>query len=63
MLDALAFLAILLSKRLCALAEFQSWAWQDIAKLARSEEEREELLALQDQAVIDSVAYVKGLNH
>jgi hypothetical protein len=42
--------------------ELQSWAWQDMAKLARSEEEREELLALQDQAVIDSVAYVKVLN-
>ena len=25
--------------------EFQSWAWQDIAKLARSKDEREELLA------------------
>ena len=43
-------------------AELQAWAWQDLAKLARSEEEREELLALQDQAVIDSVEYVKGLN-
>ena len=43
-------------------AELQAWAWQDLAKLARSEEEREELLALQEQAVIDSVEYVKGLN-
>ena len=42
--------------------ELQSWAWQDMAKLARAEEERGELLALQAQAVIDSVAYVKGLN-
>ena len=39
--------------------ELQSWAWQDMAKLARAEEERGELLALQAQAVIDSVAYVK----
>ena len=42
--------------------ELQSWAWQDLATLARSEEEREELLALQDRAVIDSVEYVKELN-
>ena len=50
------------SRVLDADIELQSWAWQDMAKLARSEEEREELLGLQNQSVIDSVAYVKGLN-
>lgn len=43
----------------CAL---QSFAWQNLATMARSEAERRELLALQDQAVVDSVAYVKQLN-
>jgi len=42
--------------------ELQSFAWQELARMARSEAERQELLALQDQAVVDSVAYVKQLN-
>ena len=40
----------------------ESFAWQDLAKMAGSEAERQELLALQDQAVVDSVEYVKRLN-
>jgi sugar phosphate isomerase/epimerase len=40
----------------------QSFAWQELAELACSEAERQELLALQDQAVVDSVEYVKKLN-
>jgi len=43
--------------------ELQSYAWQDLAKVPSSEAERQELLALQDQAVAQSVEYVKGLNH
>ncbi len=42
--------------------ELQSFGWQELAKVARSEAERQELLALQDQAVVESVAYVKKLN-
>ena len=42
--------------------ELQSFAWQDLANIPSSEAQRQELLALQDQAVVDSVAYVKGLN-
>ena len=43
--------------------ELQSYAWQDLAKIPRSVDERRELLALQDQAVSESVEYVKSLNH
>jgi hypothetical protein len=43
--------------------EPQSYAWQDLAKIPRSEAQRQELLALQDQAVVESVEYVKRLNH
>ena len=42
--------------------KLQSYTWQDLAKMASSEVQRQELLALQDQAVVDSVEYVKGLN-
>ncbi len=42
--------------------ELQSYSWQNLAKLPRTEAQRQELLALQDQAVVDSVAYVKSLN-
>ena len=42
--------------------DLHSFAWRDLAKVARSEAERQELLALQDQAVVDSVKYVKSLN-
>jgi sugar phosphate isomerase/epimerase len=42
--------------------ELQSYAWQDLAKIPSTEAQRQELLALQDQAVVDSVAYVKSLN-
>ena len=42
--------------------DLHSFAWRDLAKMARSEAERQELLALQDQAVVDSVKYVKSLN-
>jgi sugar phosphate isomerase/epimerase len=40
----------------------ESYAWQDLAKLPTCEAQRQELLALQDQAVVDSVEYVKRLN-
>ena len=40
----------------------ESFAWQDLAQMASSEAERRELLALQEQAVVDSVKYVKKLN-
>lgn len=42
--------------------DLRSFAWQDLAKTACSEAERQELVALQDQAVVDSVEYVKKLN-
>ena len=42
--------------------ELESYAWQDLAKIPSSETERQELVALQDQAVIESVNYVKRLN-
>ena len=41
--------------------ELQSYAWRDLAKIP-SDGQREELLALQDRAVVESVEYVKGLN-
>ena len=40
----------------------ESFAWQDLANMAGSEREREELLAHQDRAVVESVGFVKGLN-
>jgi hypothetical protein len=42
--------------------ELQSFAWQELAGLAFSEAERQELLAFEDQGVVDSVEYVKKLN-
>jgi len=42
--------------------ELDSFAWQDLARIPRSDAERQNLLALQDQAVVDSVEYVKKLN-
>jgi len=42
--------------------ELHSFAWQDLAQMARSDVERQDLLAWQDRAVVDSVAYVKQLN-
>jgi sugar phosphate isomerase/epimerase len=42
--------------------ELQSFGWRELAKAPRSEAERQELLVWQDQAVIESVAYVKKLN-
>lgn len=41
--------------------KLDSYAWQDLCKMAKSEKEREELLRLQDQSVIESVAHVKQL--
>ncbi|MFH1008502.1 MAG: sugar phosphate isomerase/epimerase family protein [Candidatus Latescibacterota bacterium] len=41
----------------------KSHAWQDLAKIPSTPAQREELLCLQDQAVVESVAYVKSLNH
>jgi sugar phosphate isomerase/epimerase len=41
--------------------ELNSYAWQDLSKMARSDAEREELLRLQDESVVESVAYVKKL--
>ena len=40
----------------------ESFEWEKLAERARSEAEREELLALQEKAVVDSVSYVKKLN-
>jgi len=42
--------------------ELDSYAWQDLAKIPSSESERRELVVLQDQAVVESVDYVKKLN-
>lgn len=42
--------------------ELDSFAWQDLASIPRSDSERQTLLALQDQAVVESVEYVKKLN-
>jgi len=42
--------------------ELQSFAWLDLASMARTEAERRDLLARQDQAVVDSVRYVEKLN-
>ena len=40
----------------------RSYAWRDLAKIPSSDTQREELMALQDRAVVDSVEYVKRLN-
>ncbi len=40
----------------------ESFEWHKLADRARSEAEREELIALQEKAVVDSVEYVKKLN-
>lgn len=40
----------------------ESFEWDKLADRARSEAEREELVALQEKAVADSVEYVKKLN-
>ncbi len=40
----------------------ESFEWERLAERARSEAEREELVALQEKAVVDSVSYVKKLN-
>lgn len=42
--------------------ELKSYAWQDLAKLSHSETARRNLLTLQEQAVVESVEYVKGLS-
>jgi hypothetical protein len=42
--------------------ELQSSAWQDLAKIPTTEAERQELLDLQDQAVVDSVEFVRRLD-
>ena len=41
--------------------ELQSYAWQDLSKLLRSEAQLRDLLAFQDRAVVDSVEYVRRL--
>ncbi len=43
-------------------AGLESYAWQDLAEIPNSESERREIVTLQDQAVVESVAYVKRLN-
>jgi hypothetical protein len=42
--------------------ELESYGWQDLAEIPRSVYEREELVELQEQAVFESVEYVKKLN-
>lgn len=42
--------------------EWKSYTWQDLAKIPSSESERRELMELQDQAVVESIEYVKKLN-
>jgi 3-oxoisoapionate decarboxylase len=42
--------------------KLESYGWQDLAKIATSESQREELVTIQDQAVVESVEYVKTLN-
>lgn len=44
-------------------AKLRSYAWQDLAKIPSSEAQRQELLSLQDEAVVASVEYVKRLNN
>lgn len=42
--------------------ELEAYRWQGLAKIPSSESQREELVALQEQAVVESVDYVKKLN-
>ena len=42
--------------------ELESYSWQELAKIPTSEAQREELVALQEMAVVESVEYVKKLN-
>lgn len=42
-------------------ASLRSFAWQDLAASARKRPDKAHLMALQDKAVVDSVAYVKQL--
>ena len=42
--------------------ELESYGWQNLAEIPRSEHERDELVDLQEQAVFESVEYVKQLN-
>jgi 3-oxoisoapionate decarboxylase len=41
--------------------KLQAFGWAELAKIATSETQREELLTMQEKAVIDSVEYVKQL--
>ena len=41
--------------------EWESYAWQDLARIPLTDSERGELMELQDQAVVESVEYVKRL--
>jgi len=42
--------------------KLESYGWQDLAKIPSSESQREEFVALQERAVVESVEYVKKLN-
>jgi len=42
-------------------ASLNSFAWQELAEVARTRSDKNRLLELQDKAVVDSVAYVKRL--
>ncbi len=41
--------------------ELNAFAWSKLAKIANSEKQREELVELQDKAVVSSIDYVMGL--
>ena len=41
--------------------DLQAFGWSELAKIANSDSQREELVLLQDKAVVDSVRYVKQL--
>ena len=42
--------------------QLDAFSWQNLAKYCDSESERRELMALQDQAVVESVAFMQDLN-
>ena len=42
--------------------ELESYSWQDLSKIPESEYQRDEFVGLQEQAVFESVDYVKKLN-
>ena len=42
--------------------KLQAFGWSELAKMASSESQREELVAFQEKATVDSVNYVKQLN-